>query len=73
MPNISWESVKVEGIFIQDISLFTDGDTCIKRLDHKINVPEFLLAEIEKMAIQDFVGRLQIPSDLNDDNINLNR
>ena len=42
-------------------------------MDHKINVPEFLLAEAEKMAIQDFIGRLQIPSDLSDDNINLNR
>lgn len=33
----------------------------------------FLLAEIEKMAIQDFLMRLQIPADLSDDNINLNR
>jgi hypothetical protein len=71
--NISWEALKIEGIFIQDVSQYTDEDTCIKRMDHKINVPEFLLAEAEKMAIQDFIGRLQIPSDLSDDNINLNR
>jgi len=73
MPNINWEALKIEGIFIQDVSKYTDEDTCIKRMDHKINVPEFLLAEAEKMAIQDFIGRLQIPSDLSDDNINLNR
>ena len=73
MPNIEWPSIKIEGIFIQDVSLYSDEDTCVKRMDHKINVPEFLLAEVEKMAIQDFMGRLQIPSDLGDDNISLNR
>jgi hypothetical protein len=73
-PNIDWDAVKVEAIFTQDIStLEKNGESCTKRQLHSINVPEFLLAEIEKMAIGDFVQRLQIPTDKSDDNINLNR
>ena len=73
-PNIDWDAVKIEGVFTEDIStLEKNGESCTKKQLHSINVPEFLLAEIEKMAIGDFIQRLQIPTDKSDDNINLNR
>lgn len=73
-PNIDWDAVKIEAVFTEDIStLEKNGESCTKKQLHSINVPEFLLAEIEKMAIGDFIQRLQIPTDKSDDNINLNR
>ena len=73
-PNIDWDAVKVEGVFTQDVSTIGSNDVnCVKRQNQQINIPEFLFAEIEKMAIGDLVQRLQIPTDMSDDNINLNR
>lgn len=73
-PNIDWDAVKVEGVFTQDVSTIGSNDvSCVKRQDQQINIPEFLFAEVEKMAIGDLVQRLQIPTDMSDDNINLNR
>ncbi len=73
-PNIDWDAVKVEGVFTQDVSTIGSNDvSCVKRQNQQINIPEFLFAEIEKMAIGDLVQRLQIPTDMSDDNINLNR
>jgi hypothetical protein len=70
MPNLDWDAIKVEAIFTEDA---TQGDECTKKQDLGINVPEFLLAEIEAMVIKDLGSRLSIPTDLSDDNINPNR
>lgn len=71
-PNLDWDAIKVEGIFTE---LVKDSkvDECNRRQDNFIGVPEFLLAEAESMVIKDLGARLSIPSDLSDDNINLNR
>jgi hypothetical protein len=73
-PNIDWDAVKVEGVFTYDVSTIGDNKvSCVKRQNQQINIPEFLFAEIEKMAIGDLMQRLQIPTDMSDDNINVNR
>ena len=73
-PNLDWDSVKVEAIFDDDVNKIGDnGVICTKRQDQDINIPEFLFAEVEQMVIRDLSGRLQIPTDKSDDNINLNR
>lgn len=71
MPNLDWDAIKVEAIFTENAT--SDHDACTKKQELEINVPEFLLAEIEAMVIKDLGSRLAIPTDLNDDNINLNR
>jgi hypothetical protein len=73
-PNIDWDAVKIEGVFTYDVSTIGDNKvSCVKRQNQQINIPEFLFAEIEKMAIGDLMQRLQIPTDMSDDNINVNR
>jgi hypothetical protein len=73
-PNIDWDAVKIEGVFTYDVSTIGDNKvSCVKRQNQQINIPEFLFAEIEKMAIGDLMQRLQIPTDMSDDNININR
>jgi hypothetical protein len=73
-PNIDWDAVKIEGVFTYDVSTIGDNKvSCVKRQNQQINIPEFLFAEIEKMAIGDLIQRLQIPTDMSDDNINVNR
>ena len=73
-PNIDWDAVKIEGVFTEDVSTIGDNKVnCVKRQNQQINIPEFLFAEIEKMAIGDLMQRLQIPTDMSDDNINVNR
>ena len=73
-PNLDWDAVKIEGVFDEDISTIGEnGVNCTKRQKQLANVPDFLFAEIEKMAMQDLAQRLSIPTDKSDDNINLNR
>lgn len=73
-PNVDWDAVKIEGVFTEDISTIGDnGVSCVKKQQQLTNVPEFLFAEIEKMAMQDLSQRLSIPTDKSDDNINYNR
>jgi len=72
-PNLDWDAVKVEAVFTEDIDKMDGGVICTKKQDQTINIPEFLFAEVEQMVIKDLAGRLQIPTDLSDDNINLNR
>lgn len=72
--NIDWPAVRVEGIFEEDISVFKcDEEKCFPRQQQSLNVPDFLLSEIESSVLRDLGFRLQIPTDTNSDNININR
>lgn len=63
-PNLEWESVRIEGIFEDDISAWTcEEDSCIKRQDQTFNVPDYLLVEIEGQVYKDIIGLYQIPQD----------
>jgi hypothetical protein len=64
-PNISWDAIKIEGVFEGDISaLNCDAeDDCMFIQDQKINVPEFLFSEIEQLVIRDLGVMINIPAD----------
>lgn len=70
-PNIVWESVSVEGLWDESISMYKcDGNVCAKRQDEDTHLPEYLFAEIEQMVAKDLLTMLQIPIENNDDNQN---
>ena len=62
-------------MFEEPIDAFCNpNDTDCTIMQHKdLNLPEYLIAEIEGMAAQDILSPLNIPSDTNDDSININR
>jgi hypothetical protein len=73
-PNITWEAVRVEGLFEDSTAAFKpDGDVCKLRQDDPTHFPEFLFAEIEQMVLKEFTMMLQIPIDNGDDSQSLLR
>lgn len=74
-PNIDWPAVRIEGIFEGDISAFKCNyeDKCKIRQEQSLNIPDYLVARIEQMAMTELLGRLQIPTDIVEDNINNNK
>jgi len=65
-PNIDWDSIKVEGIFEDDVSNFTcDSKTdCTLRQEQQLSIPEYLFSEIEQQVIQSILVSMQVPSDM---------
>ena len=73
-PNLEWDAVTVEGIFEDDISMFTcKDDSCMERQDQSFNVPDYLWGEIEQNVFKDLAGMLQIPPDTDNDKQSLTR
>jgi hypothetical protein len=73
-PDLDWDAVRIEGIFEDDISMFTCAeDQCIVRTSQNINVPDYLYSEIEAMTIKDLLIMYQIPSDHSIDKQSLTR
>jgi hypothetical protein len=73
-PNLEWDAVRIEGIFEDDISMYTcEEDSCIVRRDQPINVPDFMFYQIDSLTLRDLYALLQIPSDIDIDKQNLNR
>jgi hypothetical protein len=69
-PNIEWEAVRVEGLWDENISMYTcDGKTCTPRQDDPTHFPEYLFAEIEQNVLKELTLMLQIPTDGADDKI----
>lgn len=63
-PNLDWDSVRVEGIFEDDISVFTcKEDACIVRSDQYFNIPDYLHGEMEAAALKDLYMMFNIPVD----------
>ncbi len=70
-PNLEWEAVRIEGIFEDDISIFTcKEDSCIPRQDQSFNVPDYLLGELESQVLKDLAAVYQMPMDLPNDKQN---
>jgi hypothetical protein len=68
-PNIVWESVSVEGLWNESISMYVcDADKCGVRQDEDTHVPEYLFAEIEQLVLKDLTLLMQIPIANADDN-----
>lgn len=73
-PNLEWDSVRIEGIFEDDVSKWTcEEDNCIQRQNQSFNVPDYLLGEIESQVFKDLMGTYQIPPDPANDKQNIAR
>jgi len=70
-PDIAWEAVSVQALFDESVERFLcDGDVCKPRQAELINIPEYLFAEIEQMAVKDLLTVIQIPAENDDNNQN---
>ena len=74
-PNIELDAVRVEAVFDDDIGdwLCDSADKCIPRYEQKINIPEFLFAEIEAQILSIMINTVKIPSEDSDNKQNLHR
>lgn len=74
-PNVTYDAVKVEGIFEEDINSFlcSKKDDCILKQEEQVFVPDYLLGEIEALAQRDLMTRDQIPSEDAHNKLNINR
>jgi hypothetical protein len=64
-PNLEWEAVSVEGIFQEDVSVFTcEGDgECKIRQNDVFAIPDDLFAEVERQVLSDLGFAIQVPND----------
>lgn len=68
-PDISYPAIRIEGMFQEDISEFKCNydDKCKRRQDQSLNVPDYILADIEKMVLAELNNEMHIPSLVNHD------
>lgn len=62
---VDWDSIMVEGMFEDDISdyLCDNGNKCTLRQDQELQIPDYLLAEVEDLVIKNFTISAQMPPD----------
>jgi hypothetical protein len=74
-PNVDWNVVRIEGIFEEDISMFKcdSSEQCKPRQEQSLNIPDYLLSDIEQLVLRDLGITIQIPTDKVQDNINPNK
>jgi hypothetical protein len=73
-PNLEWDAIRIEGIFEEDISMYTcASDSCIQKIDLLFNVPDYLFGELEAAVLKDIIAMYQIPSDASPDKQNVAR
>jgi len=67
LPNVEWDAIMLEGIFQDDISIFTctTEEVCAIRQNEILPIPDDLFAEIEKQVLQDLSIEIQVPVDTN--------
>lgn len=72
-PNLDWDTVKIEGVFNDDISSYncTDcEDDCLPRQDQPLNIPDYLLGELESQVLKELGFTVQLPTDPIPDKVN---
>lgn len=75
-PDLEWDAVKVEGVFEDDISEFTcdcEIPCPPQKQFQQFNVPDFLDEEISRKVLEELGIMIKVPSDNQDDKINLSR
>ena len=76
IPNVTWEGVRVQAIFDEDISDLVcseDAKDCIPKQDQDLSIPEHLFSEIEQMVINEILIAGKLPPDGADDSQNIMR
>jgi len=71
-PNLSWEVVKVAGLFENNYDELLSKDSCASIQDSDLFVPEYLHGEIESQVLNEIFNKLKIPTDQAHDNVNIN-
>lgn len=66
-PDVPYPAIRIEGMFQEDISKFKCNyeDCCKPRQEQSLNVPDYILAEIESNVIKELNGQMHIPSLVN--------
>lgn len=66
-PDVSYPAIRIEGMFQEDISKFKCcyDDQCKPRQEQSLNVPDYILADIEKLVLAELNGQMHIPSLIN--------
>jgi hypothetical protein len=74
-PNIEWEQIKVDALWDADVSTLTceAEDDCKLVQDQSMHIPDYLFAEIEQLALKEFLTTGQLPTDGPDDKQNVLR
>lgn len=73
-PNIEWDAVRIEALWDGDVEyLKCNVDPCIPIQDQAMRIPEYLMAEVEQMALKEILTTGQIPSDGADNQQNILR
>ena len=74
-PNLDWDAVRIEGIFEGDISKYKCADDykCQILSDNPVNIPDYLLGELESNVFKDLAAMMQIPPDTVNDKQNIAR
>lgn len=76
VADVEWEAIYLEAIFNDDIASYVctkDSDKCTPAQELPLNVPEYLMAEIEQLALKELLTSGQLPSDGPDDSQNVLR
>lgn len=74
-PDSEVEAIMIEGLWegLLDEFCTLDGNDCTSMQDRKIPMPDFLFAEVEQMAEQEFGIPVRLPDDGADDGQNILR
>lgn len=74
-PNITWPACRIEGIFEDDVSMFkcNCNDKCRPYQEQSLNIPDYLLSEIEANILKDLGYMMQVPEDDSHDNRSIMR
>ena len=76
IPDVTWEAVRLQAMFEEDISNETCGkevNKCVVEQDRELTIPEHLFSEIEQMVLNEILTAGRIPSDGADDQQNILR
>jgi hypothetical protein len=74
-PDLEWDAIRMEGVFEGDVSSYNcdDSDDCAYIQDTFFHVPDYLFSEIEQAVMRDLGASMQLPQDVQHDNLNANR
>jgi hypothetical protein len=74
-PDLEWDAVRVEGIFKGDVTHYSCDacGVCRQRQKQALNIPGYLLAELESYVLKDLRDMMGIPPDENQDKQALTR
>ncbi len=66
-PDVQYPAIRIEGMFQEDISKFKCcyDDKCKRRQDQSLNVPDYILADIEGMILKELNNEMHIQSLVN--------